>query len=280
MTSIISTEDGRQYNKPGFMNNAGAVLAGSAVSSAIGLAHVPITANEINKVRKINLCTDTVTIRNSLDKALELSKMKDAGVKIIEPERLRTLKLNKFIRTFLDASVPAIGIPRNRNAGFNMLNNEIYLRKGQMATAGFHEIGHAINKNSSKFWKAMQILRLPGQIITGVILLTALFKRKKADGEEPKDVFDKSTTFVKNNAGKLTLLVSAPMLAEELKASARGNELAKQVLSPELYKKVLKTNKYSAIIYASGFVLTGLAAYLASKVRDAIAKPKEIQPKN
>lgn len=67
------------------------------------------------------------------------------------------------------------------------------------------------------------------------------------------------------------------MLAEELKASSRGNKLAKQVLSPDLYKKVLKTNKFSAIVYVSGTLLTGLAGYFASKTRDIVAHPKEIK---
>ncbi len=77
------------------------------------------------------------------------------------------------------------------------------------------------------------------------------------------------------NAGKLSILAGLPMLAEELKASSRGNKLAKQVLSPDLYKKVL--NKFSAIVYVSGTLLTGLAGYFASKTRDIVAHPKEIK---
>lgn len=65
------------------------------------------------------------------------------------------------------------------------------------------------------------------------------------------------------------------MLAEELKASSRGNKLAKQVLSPDLYKKVL--NKFSTIVYVTGTLLTGLAGYFASKTRDIVAHPKEIK---
>lgn len=65
------------------------------------------------------------------------------------------------------------------------------------------------------------------------------------------------------------------MLAEELKASSRGNKLAKQVLSPDLYKKVL--NKFSTIVYVTGTLLTGLGGYFASKTRDIVAHPKEIK---
>ena len=102
----------------------------------------------------------------------------------------------------------------------------------------------------------------------------AIFKRKKAEGEETNGVFDKVTTFIKNNAGKLTLASMLPMVAEELKASARGNALAKKILSPELAKKVVKANRWGALSYIATAGVTALAVCLGSKIRDAIAGPK------
>lgn len=279
MDSTIRTNDGRQYEKPGFMRNTGAVIAGANTAGLVAMAQMPFVNYGLNKMRKLNLDVDTVEISKGLDKALEVSKMKNAGVKIVEPEfRTMPLSKNKFLDKIVELQQPAIGATRGRNAVFYMDgSNRIMLKKSKMGTAGFHEIGHAINRNTSKFWKTMQNMRYPGMALTSVILLTALLKRKKAEGEEPKGIFDKATTFVKENAGKLSMLVSLPMLAEELKASSRGNKLAKQVLSPELYKKVAKTNKYSAMVYISGTLVAGLAGYLASKTRDAVAHPKEIQ---
>ena len=60
-------------------------------------------------------------------------------------------------------------------------------------------------------------------------------------------------------------------------ATYRGNKMAKKVLSPELFKKVQKTNCFGAITYIAVGVGAALAAVVGSKVRDAIAKPKEIK---
>lgn len=279
MASTIRTNDGRQYEKPGYMRNTGAFIAGTNAAGLVALSQMPFLNYGLNKIRKLNLDVDTVEISKGLDKALEVSKMKDAGVKIIEPKfRVKPLSKNKLLDKMIELFQPVIGASRGRNAVFFMNgSNQIMLNKNKIGTAGFHEIGHAINRNSSKFWKTVQNIRFPGMALASVILLTALLKRKKADGEEPKGFFDKSTTFVKENAGKLSMLVSLPVFAEELKASLRGNKLAKQVLSPELYKKVVKTNKWSTMVYLSGVLAAGLTGYLASKTRDAVAHPKEIK---
>ena len=65
-----------------------------------------------------------------------------------------------------------------------------------------------------------------------------------------------------------------PMVAEELKASARGNALANKILSPELAKKVVKANRWGALSYIATAGVTALAVCLGSKIRDAIAGPK------
>ena len=62
------------------------------------------------------------------------------------------------------------------------------------------------------------------------------------------------------------------MLAEELKASQRGNKLAKELLSPELAKKVLKYNRYGAATYIVGALAATTAVAVGSKVKDWIYK--------
>lgn len=276
MSLTITTNDGRNYKKPDF-NKAGGVIAGSIVASVFPLVSFPFVNGGLNKIRKINLGVDTVEISKGLDKALEISKMKEAGVKIIEPDfRTKQISNSKIYDKILELQNPLVGASRGRNAAFYIDgSNRILLKKKNMGTAGFHEIGHAINSNSSKFWKTLQNLRMPGMYATGVIILTALFKRKKNEGEKPEGFFDKTTTFIKDNVGKLTFVTGLPVLLEELKASSRGNDLAKKVLSPELAKKVIKTNKISGFIYITGTLLTAFGAYLASKTRDAIAQPKQ-----
>ena len=53
--------------------------------------------------------------------------------------------------------------------------------------------------------------------------------------------------------------------------------MAKKVLSPELFKKVKVSNRFGAATYITSAIAVPLAAVVGSKVRDAIAKPKEIK---
>ena len=167
-------------------------------------------------------------------------------------------------------------IKNGDNAGFVPKSNSVHINVEKLGTSGFHEIGHAINYNSSKFWKTMQKMRVPMMKVAAFLPLVALFKRKKAEGEEPKGRFDIVTTFIKENVGKLTSLAFVPIILEELKASARGNKLAKEFCSPELHKQVVKSNRYGALTYVAMGIFAGVAAFAANKVRDAIAKPEEV----
>lgn len=164
------------------------------------------------------------------------------------------------------------------NAGFTPMGNKVLINTEKMGLSGFHEIGHSINFNKSKFWKSLHMynaLKVPFAI-AGMLSLAALFKRPKADGEQPTGTFDKVTTFMKNNVGKLTFAAMVPMIAEEVMASVRGNKLAKELLSPELAKKVAKSNIFGAASYVGTAAALALGAYAANKVRDAIAHPKQV----
>ncbi|MBQ2611149.1 hypothetical protein IJF81_02015, partial [bacterium] len=85
-----------------------------------------------------------------------------------------------------------------------------------------------MNANLSKFGKILQKCR-PMALLAIPVSQIALWKTKKAPGEEPKNGLDKTTTFIKNNAGKLTFLAFLPTLLEEGLASVKGNKLAKKL---------------------------------------------------
>lgn len=128
--------------------------------------------------------------------------------------------------------------------------------------ANLSKIGKILQKN-----RALAMLSLP-------IALIALLKTKKAPNEEPKNKLDKITTFIKNNAGKLTFATFLPTIAEEGLATIKGNKLAKQLLDPELAKKVAKTNALGLSSYILLATLSAIGIHLGVKVKDAIAKPK------
>jgi len=132
-----------------------------------------------------------------------------------------------------------------------------------------HEIGHAANYNLNKFTKILQSCK-NARLLTVVPLLAVLLKTKKQEGEKPQGVWDKTTTFIKENAGKLTLLACLPLFTEEILASLWGNKFAKKALSPELAKKVFKVNAMSMTAKTLHLVVPILAVYLAGKTKDAI----------
>lgn len=160
------------------------------------------------------------------------------------------------------------------NAAYLPKGNKIVVNIEQLGASAFHEMGHAMNKNQSIFWRSMQKLRAPMMIAGATLPTIALLKRKKVEGEEPTNTFDKATTFIKDNVGKLTTLAFAPIVAEELMATRRGNKLAKQVLNPDAVKKVKATNRFGAASYICAAILAGLGAKIGSDVKDKIAKPK------
>ena len=227
---------------------------------------------------KIGQSCDSVVLNKGVDQALENFKLPSKGVGIIDvnantPTNPVFDKFPKWLKSILD---PVVDVKAGRNALFDFSSNKILINREKLGVATFHEMGHAVNHNFSKFWKCMQGLRLPCLGLGGLFGTVALFKRKKVEGEEPKGFFDKTTTFIKNNVGKLTLATSVPIVAEELMATYRGNKMAKKVLSPELVKKVKATNRFGAATYITSAIAGALAAVAGSKVRDAIAKPKEV----
>lgn len=289
--TTIQTNDGSQYRKPTMAATAGAVVAGSMVQQAAASCSAFTSFPFIGKIQNLNNAKDSVEISKAMHKALEKEGLKDV-VEIID---FKSEKNYKNIGEFLKDSFKRIRsgkssiikennqlmynmIKEGFNAGFTPMGNKVLINTEKMGLSGFHEIGHSINFNKSKFWKSLQMynaLKVPFAI-AGMLSLAALLKRPKADGEQPTGTFDKVTTFIKNNVGKLTFAAMVPMIAEEVMASVRGNKLAKELLSPELAKKVAKSNIFGAASYLGTAVALALGAYAANKVRDAIAHPKQV----
>lgn len=144
-----------------------------------------------------------------------------------------------------------------------------------MELAQFHEIGHALNYNMSKVGKFLQKARLFTPMLATVALFTTLFKNKKAEGEKPTGWWDKTTTFVKNHAGKLAVAGMLPLVIEEAMATYKGEKFASKI--PELgglMKKIKASNRWGLATYVALTAAMGLGVMLAGKVRDAIIQPK------
>lgn len=322
MCAVISTNDGKQYQTPGFWPQTGAVIVGGMAGNAVnGISH-SVSSHLMNSMKELNKGIDTVELRKAVDNALESSGMKAKGVELIDvtasgkkpkfdfsfkfpmggvkdavedtaehtiQKVTPNFKLKKALLTEMPAKLRKTPIGKSyismledmltngNNACYLPKANKVVVNLEKLGTSAFHEIGHSMNRNASKFWKVMQKVRTPSMLLAGTVPIIGLFKRKKVEGEEPKNVVDKATTFIKNHCGVLTTAAFVPVVAEELKASQRGNKLAKQLLSPENYKKVVKSNRLGAASYILTALVAGVGAFVASHVRNLCSKPKEIK---
>jgi len=185
---------------------------------------------------------------------------------------------------------PAYGAMKGKNAAY-VFNMSTAIVPDKMATAQFHELGHAMNANS-KWGKLLLNLRkdyTPNALkISGIkipfvraamgfvissIALVGIFKNKKAEGEQAVGFWDKTTTFIKNNVGKLTFITMLPLVAEEALASFKGEKAVKGLINADLFKKVKLSNRLGLATYAVIAAFAGLGAMCATKIRDKIAQP-------
>jgi len=280
---MVGAVNGNQdYEKPGMGRLACGILAGGAVAD-IASFQGPLTQKLVCPVvqRKFGKLPKNAEFSKALVDAFSREDVKATGVKLVDytkatfvPEKIPE-SANFLQKMFMkqQAKMQEL-IIKGKNAFFVPFLNQIHMNAEKMGLLGFHEIGHAMNFHNSKIWRTIQKSRpLATTLIPFALLLTALIKSKKAEGEKAEGFWDKTTTFIKENVGKLTTLTFVPLIAEEIKATLNGQKIAKGMLSPENYKNVVKGNRIGALSYVAGAIIAGTGAYLANKIRDAIVKP-------
>ena len=290
--NIIVVNEDTQYKKPRKRDYIKSYFAGGvtqgAAQAAISLPSVFI----MDRMTKVAKGADGAIMKDALNQALDISGMTKKGVKLVDYAGKKTTKplfenflpkkwpekFKEFIRLNMD---PKYATSKGKNAFFvaenPLMHNQIHINTKKLGVAGFHEIGHAINYNTSKFLRGIQKARMPLMAAAALLPLIAICKRPKAEGEQPKGFFDKATTFIKNNVGKLSFAAMLPIVAEEAIATMRGNKLAKQLLSPENFKKVAKCNMYGGATYVLSAVAMGVGAWAANKVADKFLAPKKME---
>ncbi len=273
---------------------AGGVLAGGAVFNAT--KNVPLMAINpkiIGSMQDISqqLTKDQLEIVNkATNKLVETAGLTDKGVKVVKAKftnmdkiheilekELGKTKLSKFLpKKIKDQLVAAQvnAVTTGGNAFYASASKNIVLPQNGLNLAAFHEAGHAMNANLSKIGAILQKAR-GASILALPILAIGLFKNKKEEGEQPKNFIDKSTDFIKKNAGKLTFASFLPTVIEEGLASIKGHKLASKLLSPDLVKKVDKSNLLGFATYAILAVGSGIGAHFAVKLRDKIVHGKQ-----
>lgn len=289
VNNVVQIDDEKKYKKPGAGVVIGGVFAGStAANAATTLPAVWLSTKIIKKMQNLSdgLTQDEFKqVEKAAAETLKNSGLADKGVKIIKiTEKSTKTDLIEFLSDLIDLPPKIKELIKNKcsviyqikkgnNAAYIRTDKEILMHENKLGLTVFHEAGHAFNHNLSKFGKILQKCR-PMSILAAPIAMIALFKTKKAEGEKPKNAVDKVTTFIKENAGKLTFAAFLPALAEEGLATLKGNKFAKQLLSPELAQKVAKTNALGFSTYLLTAALSGLGIFAGTKVKDAIAHKK------
>lgn len=300
--------------KIGFWKGAGAYLAGGITLNAIDKSY-KTTIGKVLVKNLTNIQPDAdIKIDKVLANAFEKSNLVSKGVELVDISKLNDIKLTmpdgktiinnidfqvgKIIRNeaekiplfkqlskikdknFQDGLETGFAIlgkifTKGKNAGYLSRTNKILVNSEKIGYAGFHEMGHAINKNFSTIGKAIQKMRLPMMIAAGAMPVIALLTNKRTENNPPQTKWQKTKNFIKENVGKLTTLAFVPVIAEEIMASVRGQKLAKSVLPKELMKNVTKTHIIGATSYIGTALILGVAAFTANKVRDRIAHGKQ-----
>ena len=289
--NVGANKQEQKYKNPNVGTIIGGVIAGATVQNLTSVPHLIISPKILEKLGKISnsLTADEFSqVEKAVSDTIKDSGLEAKGVSIIKATEENADEISKimekeFDRGFLKylpkqikkfiGNMFSSQIASGKNACYTFASKKIIMPEKELKLAFFHEAGHAMNANLSKSGKILQQCR-PMTLLAFPIYMIALFKTKKAPGEEPKNNLDKATTFVKNNAGKLTFATFIPILLEEGLATKKGNNYAKKLLSPELAKKVAKGNALGFSTYAILATLTSLGVYLGTKVKDAIASRK------
>lgn len=144
----------------------------------------------------------------------------------------------------------------------------IILSGDKKAVSAFHEIGHAINANSSKSLKYLQKMR-GIQFLAPVIGLFSIFTSAKNDTDEHKLSFsEKTVNFIRNNAGKLSFICMLPMFIEEGIASVKGIKIAKNYVTAKTLESLKDCYKANQTAYGAKVFAIPLAIYAGVKIKD------------
>lgn len=278
------------------------------------------TAETLKTVGTMTTAEDKKTMHDAVKKMLTDSGLNKKGVRIKflsqlkEKNKLPKNPLEKFCRVYYDL-VYINSIREGDNAAFfnndlklpkytysqlkelekqgkkakNEMNktktyikgNSVCLSKDFLHTAGFHELGHALNWNFSKFGRFLQKNRafaMNAPIALGIYGAISKKSKPKKEGKNLNHA-QKTNNFIRDNIAALSLALASPLLIEEGMASFKGQKYANKLLSPNLAKKVLKANSIGFLSYLGSALFCALGAYAAVKIKDYAVEKKEAKLK-
>lgn len=227
-------------------------------------------------------------IKKYASNALKDTGLADKGVKIKYVNSSNVNEVTQEITQFTKKQPFGVRIAQKfgkmfeygGNAAFVNKNNTAYIGEKGAYSSVFHELGHALNHNSSKLMKFMQQARTltPYNVpVVGLGLFAAsLFHTVKPESKDhPKSGWEKTKDFVKNNAGKITFATFLPTLIEEAAASVKGIKMAKKYLKPEQLKQLAKNYTGAYSTYAIAAVALSAAVGLGNMIANRVQKSEK-----
>lgn len=272
------------------------IVTGVTVGAAIGLSPIfiikemltPISDEKLaknkQKIQKLILPIDTFeNIKKYADDIILKTGLRDKGVRIqiSTPESLKINPLPKSanflkrINNLLNTNVIK-STANGTNAFFRRSKNVVTINDKGLYSAVFHEIGHALNFNNSKFMSFLQknktfsMIGLP--IVAFGSLLVGLFDNKESKNKKTETETETETVvdFIHDNAGKLTFATFLPVLIEEGMASIKGVKLAKPYLDKVQHQLNIKNHLIAFSSYLQVPIIFAGAVVLGLFAKDKI----------
>lgn len=182
------------------------------------------------------------------------------------PNRTKSFKsLNDFF-----AQKYRYALQEGRTAMALLPKNDIFVNLKKLPSATFHELGHIMNP-------ATNIIAARCKFVLPFIVGATLLTRKKVDGEDYKNKFDKVVSTARKNAPLIAMASLMPVVSTEVLASYKGTQLAKPYISKKTLNTLTKLHLSGAGTYLITMVTTGLSLWGAKKIKDKIAAPKLIE---
>ncbi len=248
--------NGQEYQTRPLMSDVGGYMLASAASAAI-LSPLPYIGKSFQKQLNREIPNNHL-FKDYFYKSFNISGLKDKGVGIVEAQ---------FNDVPLDYKL-------GHQACYDPFNRKVILNTNKISSAGFHELGHALNALKSKWGiKYLAKLRAPGYAIAGLMEYFAIFSRSK-----PKDAPRNLTDVIEDNCGEIAFIAMLPTVIEEAVASYRGIKLAKKSGVPKsLLNNMKKIYLKAHATYSGKAILGGLAVYASRKIMDYFTRPRPIE---
>lgn len=221
-------------------------------------------------INKKTTTEENIKAKRALEDILNQPRFKEKNIKIIYPNspEVKKIRMTKIVQS----------IEKGKNAGYIPIINKIIMPPdNKLSIAGFHEIGHAMNHNS-KIGKIIPPSRLIQKFAPIPLIAIACFKKEKNDNKP------KTTSFIKNNIGKLIFATRIIPMIDEALASIKGYNLASNYLNKELLKKVKNSYIAAFITYATVTLIYSIGAQVIVKginnIKRGLKPAKEEEARN